>query len=94
MTTVLMPQGVKIMLPAIISQCVVALKDTSLGFYVAAPGLTRIGKGIYVEFANQVPTAIVLAAMYVITNLVLSWIATKVQRRLTGERKVLVSSGA
>jgi glutamate transport system permease protein len=94
MTSVLMPQGVKIMLPAIISQCVVALKDTSLGFYVAAPGLTRVGKGIYVEFANQVPTAIVLAAIYIVTNLVLSWIATKVQRRLTGERKVLVSSGA
>jgi glutamate transport system permease protein len=94
MTTVLMPQGVKIMLPAIISQCVVALKDTSLGYYVLAPGLTRVGKGIYGEFTNQVPTAIVLAAMYVITNLVLSWIATKVQRRLVGERKVLVTDGA
>ena len=31
MTSVLLPQAVKIMLPAIISQCVVALKDTSLG---------------------------------------------------------------
>jgi glutamate transport system permease protein len=94
MTLVLMPQGVKIMLPAIISQCVVALKDTSLGFYVAAPGLTRIGKAIYGEFANQVPTAIVLAAMYILTNLVLSWLATLVQRRLVGERKVLVTDDA
>jgi glutamate transport system permease protein len=94
MTTVLMPQGVKIMLPAIISQCVVALKDTSLGFYVAAPGLTRVGKGIYTEFANQVPTAIVLAAMYILTNMALSWVATRVQRRLVGQRKVLVTDGA
>ena len=31
MLQVLLPQAVKIMLPAIISQCVVALKDTSLG---------------------------------------------------------------
>ena len=31
MNLVLMPQAVKIMLPAIISQCVVALKDTALG---------------------------------------------------------------
>ena len=37
---VLLPQAVKIMLPAIISQMVVALKDTSLGYAVAAPGLT------------------------------------------------------
>jgi glutamate transport system permease protein len=94
MMTVLMPQGVKIMLPAIISQCVVALKDTSLGYYVLAPGLTRVGKGIYVEFTNQVPTAIVLAAMYIVANLALSWVATLVQRRFVGERKVVVADEA
>ena len=35
MTLVLLPQAVKIMIPAIISQMVVALKDTSLGYVVA-----------------------------------------------------------
>jgi glutamate transport system permease protein len=94
MMSVLMPQGVKIMLPAIISQCVVALKDTSLGFYVLAPGLTRVGKAIYGEFFNQVPTAIVLAALYIAANLVLSWVATWAQRKFVGERKVLVTDGA
>ena len=34
---------------------VVALKDTSLGYAVAAPGLTYVGKQIYGEFRNQVP---------------------------------------
>ena len=43
MNIVLLPQAVKIMLPAIISQCVVALKDTSLGYAVLAPGLTAVG---------------------------------------------------
>ena len=47
MNIVLLPQAVKIMLPAIISQMVVALKDTSLGYVVAAPGLTYVGKQIY-----------------------------------------------
>ena len=41
---ILLPQAVKIMLPAIISQCVVALKDTSLGYAVAAPGLTAVAR--------------------------------------------------
>ena len=45
MTTVLLPQAVKIMMPAIISQCVVALKDTSLGYAVAGPDLG--GQPIY-----------------------------------------------
>ena len=60
MRQILMPQGVKIMLPSIISQCIVALKDTSLGYVILAPGLTRVGKSIFLEFQNQVQTAIVL----------------------------------
>ena len=44
MNVIMLPQAVKIMLPAIISQCVVALKDTSLGYVVAAPGLTAVGR--------------------------------------------------
>lgn len=89
MTSILLPQGVKIMLPAIISQCVVALKDTSLGYYIAAPGLTAVGKAIYTEFSNQLQTAIVLAALYIACNLVLTKVATWVQRRFVGEKKPL-----
>jgi glutamate transport system permease protein len=93
MMSVLMPQGVKIMLPAIISQCVVALKDTSLGFYVLAPGLTRVGKGIYTQFANQVQTALVVAALYILVNVALSWVATWAQRRFVGDDKPLAVAG-
>ncbi|WP_416954331.1 amino acid ABC transporter permease [Nocardioides sp. T5] len=89
MTSVLLPQAVKIMLPAIISQMVVALKDTSLGYYILAPGLTAVGKPIYLEFNNQVQVAIVITALYVAVNLVLTWIATKVQKRLVGEKSPL-----
>ena len=89
MTTVLLPQGVKIMLPSIISQMVVALKDTSLGYYITAPGLTAVGKPLYLEFGNQVPTAIVITGIYVTINLILTWIATVLQKRLVGEKKML-----
>ena len=89
MTTVLLPQGVKIMLPAIISQCVVALKDTSLGYYIVAPGLTAVGDVIVNEFRNTVPTVIVVSALYISANLVLTWLATWVQRRFVGEQKPL-----
>jgi len=46
-------------------------------------------KSIYTEFFNQLPTAIVLAAMYIIVNLILTAIAHWLQRRLVGEKKVL-----
>ena len=86
---VLLPQAVKIMLPAIISQMVVALKDTSLGYAVAAPGLTAVGKLIWNGEQNHVPTAIVLAVLYISANLVLTTIATWVQRKFVGEKKPL-----
>ena len=89
MMQVLLPQAVKIMLPAIISQMVVALKDTSLGYAIGAPGLTYVGKSIYQEFGNQVPTIIVIASLYIVTNLALTALATWVQRRFVGEKKVL-----
>jgi glutamate transport system permease protein len=89
MNLVMLPQAVKIMLPAIISQMVVALKDTSLGFYIVAPGLTAVARGIWLEFGNQFQTVIVLAGLYIVANLVLTWVATWVQRRVVGEKKVL-----
>ncbi|MGA8257357.1 MAG: amino acid ABC transporter permease [Nocardioides sp.] len=89
MNIVLMPQAVKIMLPAIISQCIVALKDTALGQYVIAPGLTRIYKQIYLEFDNRVPTMIVIASLYILVNLLLTALATWLQHRLIGEKNPL-----
>ncbi len=89
MTTVLLPQAVKIMIPAIISQCVVALKDTSLGYYILAPGLTSVGKPIYGEFRNQLQVAIAIAAFYILANLALTYLATLAQRRFVGEKKPL-----
>jgi glutamate transport system permease protein len=93
MTAILLPQGVKVMLPAIISQCVVALKDTSLGYAINATGLTRVGKSIFQEFSNQLQTAIVLGAIYILANLVLTWIATWAQRKFVGEKTVLLTDG-
>jgi glutamate transport system permease protein len=89
MRMILLPQAVKIMLPAIISQMVVALKDTSLGYAVAAPGLTEVGDQINKQFNNQIPVMMVVAALYIGANLVLTALATAVQKRFVGEKKPL-----
>ena len=89
MNIVLMPQAVKMMLPSIVSQCVVALKDTSLGYYIVAPGLTAVARSIWLEFDNQYQTVIVLAGIYIAVNSTVGWIGTLVQRRYVGERRVI-----
>lgn len=95
MTLVLLPQAVKIMLPAIISQCVVALKDTSLGYYIAAPGLTAIGKAMWTEFSGtHLQTGVVLAMLYIGANLLLTVVATWAQRRFVGEKTLSVQMTA
>ena len=92
MRIVLLPQAVKIMLPAIISQCIVALKDTSLGYVILCPGMTFVGREIFREFDNRLATGIVLAAIYIVLNLALSMLAEYAQKRL-GTPKVELVGG-
>lgn len=90
MVIVLLPQAVKIMFPAIISQCIVAVKDTALGYAVSAPGLMAISKQVRLEFQNAVPTMIVVASLYIVVNLLLMWLASWVQKKYVGEKKLVV----
>ncbi|MGZ8717699.1 MAG: amino acid ABC transporter permease [Aeromicrobium sp.] len=92
MRIILLPQAVKIMLPAIISQAIVALKDTSLGYAVLAPGLTVAGKLVYGEFRNTLQTVFVLALIYIFFNLILSKVGTWAQERYAGEKKIELSA--
>jgi glutamate transport system permease protein len=84
MRIVLVPQAVRIMLPAIISQCVIALKDTSLGFVIAYYELVQTGKGIFNANNNIIPTALVIAAIYITMNMSLSYLAVWLERRQAG----------
>ena len=85
MMLIQLPQAVKIMLPSIISQCVVALKDTSLGYAIAAVGLSTVSRHIYIDYGNQLQVVTVVAALYISVNMVLTWIATLVQKKFVGE---------
>jgi glutamate transport system permease protein len=83
---VLIPHAVRIMLPAIVSQMVVLLKDSALGFIVAYPELLRSGRRIYTNIGNVIPTAIVVASIYIVINLALTLLATYLERRQRGGR--------
>lgn len=87
MRLIQVPQAVRTMLPAIISQMVVLLKDSALGFIVAYPELLRSGRRIYTNIGNVIPTAIVVAAIYIAINLALGALATWLERRQRGGRR-------
>jgi glutamate transport system permease protein len=77
-----LPQAVRTMLPTLVSQMVVLLKDSALGFIVAYPELLRSGRRIYTNVGNVIPTAMVIAAIYIVINLALTTVATILERRL------------
>jgi glutamate transport system permease protein len=86
------PQAISTMLPAIISQCVVALKDTALGFAIGAPELSHTAELIYtaITYNNPIAVAIVLMAVYVTINYSLSRLARWLESRMRRQGKEVV----
>jgi len=88
---VLLPQAVRAMMPVIISQLVVALKDTALGFIITYPELLYVIKllGNQITYGSPlVPAAIVGGSIYVVLCLILSYIAYRVEKSTRRSPKV------
>ncbi|WP_155059271.1 amino acid ABC transporter permease [Streptomyces blattellae] len=92
MTNVLLPQAVTAMLPAIVSQLVVIVKDTALGGVMI--GFTELlnSRGTLAAFyATVIPSFIVVAIMYIILNFILTSFASWLEGRLRRSKR---STGA
>ncbi|MEU5399925.1 amino acid ABC transporter permease [Streptomyces sp. NPDC005963] len=84
MTHVLVPQAVRAMLPTIISQLVVALKDTSLGYLITYEEFLHAGKLIASNLDYDlpfIPVVMVISPIYIGMCMLLSWFANWVARR-------------
>lgn len=78
MSYVLAPQAVRAMLPAIISQLVVALKDTSLGFLITYEEFLHAGKLIASNLDYDlpfIPVVMVISPIYIGMCMLLSGVA-------------------
>lgn len=93
MTFVLLPQALRAMLPTIISQLVVLLKDTALGFLITFEELLRWGTRIGGDAVNfgrpMIPVMIVVAIIYIGLCLLLTWLATYLEKRNRRNKKVV-----
>jgi len=77
-----LPQALTAMLPALISQFVVVLKDTALGVVITYPELISWSRTLGSAYANTVPAYIVAGILFLIMNYLLTKLAGKVQQRL------------
>ena len=90
-----MPQAVRIMLPALVSQLVVLLKDSSLGFIIAYPELLRQVRLMREYFGDRytIPVFIVGAAIYIAINILVSRLAVWIEGRMRRTKKVAKKNG-
>ncbi len=90
MFTVLLPQAIRAMLPTIISQLVVLLKDTALGFIITFQELLYYARyiGTQGEFGRPiVPSTLVATGIYVGLCLLLTALATYLEKRNRRSKK-------
>ncbi|WP_190817386.1 amino acid ABC transporter permease [Saccharopolyspora pogona] len=84
MGNVVLPQAVRVMLPAIVSQLVVLLKDSALGFLITYQELLYYARylgGIPTLDRPIIPVSLVVAAIYISICLLLTWFANYLDRR-------------
>ncbi|MET8248993.1 amino acid ABC transporter permease [Streptomyces sp. NPDC005202] len=92
MTSILLPQAVTAMLPAIVSQLVVIVKDTALGGVILQfPELLNSRSTLAANYANVIPSFIVVAVIYIVLNFALTSFASWLERRLRRSKR---STGA
>ncbi|MFL6112597.1 MAG: amino acid ABC transporter permease [Catenulispora sp.] len=76
------PQALLAMLPSLVSQLVVILKDSALGFIITYPELLAKGRLLGVQNGNVVPSLIVVALVFIVINYTLTVVAGRLARRL------------
>lgn len=82
MRLILLPQALTVMLPAIVSQLVVIVKDTALGsqLTIAFPELLASARTITANYGNTVATYTVIAVIYIVVDLILIFLAGRSEK--------------
>ena len=95
MLRIQLPQAVRIMLPALISQIVVLLKDSSLGFIIGYSDLLKTGKDNYNYFGEKTTVVfiLVISVIYILINMSVSRLATYIEGRMRTKSKTVAGLG-
>lgn len=86
MRTILLPQAVAAMLPALIAQMVIALKDSALGYQIGYVEVVRSGIQSASYNKNYLASLIVVAIIMILINWGLGLLAERIERQLRAGR--------
>jgi glutamate transport system permease protein len=77
-----LPQALTAMLPALVGQLVVVLKDSALGTAITYPELLQQAKDVGTAYGTVIPAYILAAVLFIAINYALSLLAQWVEQRL------------
>lgn len=92
------PQALVAMLPSLLSQFVVILKDSALGYLIGFYELLQYSRQLGSGQGNILQTLVVAAVVFIVINFLLTWLATLLSKRLSsktaGRTKLQAGSSA
>jgi len=97
MRLILLPQAIRAMLPVIVAQLVVTMKDTALGFIITYPELLYYAKLLSSQQGRPIlQSAFVIGGIYVVMCLILSGVAKylEIRTRHSPKLKALAADNA
>ena len=86
MALIVVPQAIRTMIPSIINQFIITLKDTSILSVIGFPELTNVGKTIMGNTFKNLQTWAIIGIMYMVVIITLSKISKKIERRVNRGR--------
>lgn len=82
MQRVVLPQAIRTMIPSIINQFIITLKDTSILSVIGFPELVNTAKNVVANTFMSFQTWAIVAVMYLLVITTLSRVAKSMERRL------------
>lgn len=82
MRKVVLPQAVRTMIPALVNQCIITLKDSSILSVIGMAELTQAGKLIIANNLESFKMWLIVGVMYFIIIMILSKISKNIERKL------------
>lgn len=86
MRKVILPQAIKTMIPSIINQFIITLKDTSILSVIGFPELVNTSKNVVAITMKAFEVWALVGIMYLIVITILSYLAKLVERRMNRGR--------
>ena len=82
MRKVILPQAVKTMIPALVNQCIITLKDSSILSVIGMAELTQAGKLIIAQNLRSFEMWLIVGVIYFIIIMILSKISSYIEGKL------------